>query len=85
VVTGDGYLGLPDLAPFDGIVVTAAPEKVPPPLLDQLAVGGRLVIPVGTAFQELRVLERTEAGIESRTLFPVRFVPFTRGPDDPSE
>jgi protein-L-isoaspartate(D-aspartate) O-methyltransferase len=73
VVTGDGYLGLPDLAPFDGIVVTAAPEKVPPP------------IPVGTAFQELRVLERTEAGIESRTLFPVRFVPFTRGPDDPSE
>jgi protein-L-isoaspartate(D-aspartate) O-methyltransferase len=78
VVTGDGYRGLPDLAPFDGIVVTAAPEKVPPPLLEQLAEGGRLVIPVGTAFQELRVYERTAEGIESRTLFPVRFVPFTR-------
>lgn len=81
VVTGDGYRGLPDLAPFDGIVVTAAPAKVPPPLLEQLAEGGRLVIPVGKFFQELRVYERTEDGIESRTLFPVRFVPFTRAED----
>lgn len=81
VVTGDGYRGLPDAAPFDGIVVTAAPEEVPPPLLEQLAVGGRLVIPVGGAFQELRVIRRTEDGTESRSLFPVRFVPFTRSPD----
>jgi protein-L-isoaspartate(D-aspartate) O-methyltransferase len=81
VVTGDGYRGLPDAAPFDGIVVTAAPAEVPPPLLEQLAVGGRLVIPVGGAFQELRVIRKTEEGTESRSLFPVRFVPFTRSPE----
>ncbi len=80
VITGDGYAGLPDHAPFDGIVVTAAPREVPPPLLEQLAVGGHLVIPVGGWEQELRVIERGEQGFEERTLFPVRFVPFTRKP-----
>jgi protein-L-isoaspartate(D-aspartate) O-methyltransferase len=80
VVTGDGFAGLPDESPFAGILVTAAPETVPPPLVEQLAVGGRLVIPVGTAFQELRVLTRGERGVESRTLFPVRFVPLVREP-----
>jgi protein-L-isoaspartate(D-aspartate) O-methyltransferase len=82
VVTGDGYRGLPEHAPFDGIVVTAAPPQVPQPLVDQLALGGRLVVPVGSWDQELRVLERTASGIRSETLFPVRFVPFVRG-DDP--
>jgi len=77
VITGDGYRGLPERAPFDAILVTAAPEHVPQPLLDQLAVGGRLVIPVGDEFQQLRVLERTAQGIEDRPVFDVRFVPMT--------
>jgi protein-L-isoaspartate(D-aspartate) O-methyltransferase len=80
VITGDGYAGLPERAPFDGILVAAAPEEVPQPLLDQLAVGARLVIPVGRADQMLRVYERTERGIESRDVFPVRFVPLVRDP-----
>ncbi len=77
VITGDGYRGLPEHAPFDGILVTAAPAEVPEPLIEQLAVGGRLVIPVGTWNQMLRVLERTQDGIATRDLFGVRFVPFT--------
>ncbi len=77
VVTGDGYRGLPDEAPFDGILVTAAPTEVPQPLLDQLAPGGRLVIPVGERQQWLRVYEREEQGIRSERLFEVRFVPMT--------
>jgi protein-L-isoaspartate(D-aspartate) O-methyltransferase len=81
VVTGDGYKGLPQEAPFDGILVTAAPEEVPPPLLAQLAPGGRLVIPVGGVDQYLKVLERTAEGVEVRTLFPVRFVPLVRSPE----
>ncbi len=75
VVTGDGYRGLPDEAPFDGILVTAAPAEVPQPLLDQLALGGRLVIPVGERKQWLRMYERQEQGIRSERLFEVRFVP----------
>jgi len=77
VIVGDGYKGMPDEAPFDGIIVTAAPGEVPPPLLEQLAVGAHLVIPVGESWQELRVFTRRESGIESRTLMPVRFVPMT--------
>ncbi len=77
VITGDGFRGLPDRAPFDGILVTAAPEKVPQPLIDQLRVGGKLVIPVGRMDQWLRVLERTEEGVVTRRLFEVRFVPMT--------
>jgi hypothetical protein len=77
VIIGDGYRGLPEHAPFDGIIVTAAPEAIPQPLLDQLAMGARLVIPVGGDFQELMVVERTEKGMESREIFPVRFVPMT--------
>ena len=84
VVTGDGYRGLPEEAPFDGILVTAAPAEVPQPLLDQLAPEGRLVIPVGKRQQWLRVYEREEQGIRSERLFRVRFVPMTgrakRGP-----
>jgi protein-L-isoaspartate(D-aspartate) O-methyltransferase len=75
---GDGYKGWPEAAPFDAIVVTAAPEKIPQPLIDQLAVGGRLVIPVGAAGdQDLRVITRSKDGTTSETLFPVRFVPMT--------
>jgi protein-L-isoaspartate(D-aspartate) O-methyltransferase len=77
VIVGDGYRGLPDEAPFAGVIVTAAPAEVPPPLIEQLAVGAHLVIPVGSSWQELRVITRTEEGIETRTLMPVRFVPMT--------
>ena len=73
---GDGYRGWPEQAPFDAIVVTAAPDHVPQPLIDQLAVGGHLVIPVGRSIQELLLLSRDEKGeIQRRTLFGVRFVP----------
>jgi protein-L-isoaspartate(D-aspartate) O-methyltransferase len=74
---GDGYAGWPEAAPFDGILVTAAPEKVPQPLLDQLKVGGRLVIPVGSYFQDLLVYTKTADGVEKRNVIPVRFVPMT--------
>jgi len=75
---GDGYKGWPEAAPFDAIIVTAAPEKVPQPLIDQLAVGGRLVIPVGKeGDQDLKVITRGKDGTTSESLFPVRFVPMT--------
>ncbi|HEY6081031.1 MAG TPA: protein-L-isoaspartate(D-aspartate) O-methyltransferase [Polyangiaceae bacterium] len=81
--TGDGYVGWPEAAPFEVVLVTAAPERVPQPLLDQLAVGGRLVIPVGARdeVQELLLYRRkapgaSEQSFEKRTLMAVRFVPF---------
>jgi len=74
---GDGFDGWPEEAPFDAILVTAAPEEVPGPLKEQLAVGGRLVIPVGRGSQDLIVLTRTEKGFERRTVTAVRFVPMT--------
>jgi protein-L-isoaspartate(D-aspartate) O-methyltransferase len=74
---GDGYGGWPEHAPFAGIIVTAAPERVPQPLLDQLALGGNMVIPVGSFYQELKVITRTEDGFEERSVIPVRFVPMT--------
>jgi protein-L-isoaspartate(D-aspartate) O-methyltransferase len=77
VRAGDGSLGWPEQAPFDAILVTAAPPELPQPLLDQLAVGGRLVAPVGEGDQELVVVERTEAGLQRRRVLPVRFVPMT--------
>jgi protein-L-isoaspartate(D-aspartate) O-methyltransferase len=77
VIEGDGYRGLPGRAPFDGIVVAAAPGHVPPPLVEQLALGARLVIPVGRGEQELLVIERTPEGTVRRAVFPVRFVPMT--------
>jgi protein-L-isoaspartate(D-aspartate) O-methyltransferase len=75
---GDGYGGWPDQAPFDGIVVAAAPDHVPPALVEQLAVGARLVIPVGEFHQEIRVITKTEKGSREERLIPVRFVPLTR-------
>jgi len=74
---GDGYDGWPEEAPFDAIVVTAAPPRIPQPLLDQLAPGGRLVAPVGSGYQNLVVVTRTEDGFSRRTVTPVRFVPMT--------
>jgi protein-L-isoaspartate(D-aspartate) O-methyltransferase len=77
VRAGDGYRGWPERAPFDAILVTAAPPEIPQLLLDQLAVGGRLVAPVGEGDQELVVVERTAAGLQRRRVIPVRFVPMT--------
>lgn len=74
---GDGYAGWPEAAPFDAILLTAAPPEIPQPLLDQLAVGGRLVAPVGRGIQQLVVVERTPEGLTRRTTIPVRFVPMT--------
>jgi protein-L-isoaspartate(D-aspartate) O-methyltransferase len=75
---GDGYRGWPEHAPFDGIVVTAAPERIPQPLLDQLAVGGHMVIPVGGFFQELKVFTKDKDGrVTEKDIIPVRFVPMT--------
>lgn len=78
---GDGYAGWPERAPFDAILVTAAPDHVPQPLMDQLAVGGRLVVPVGPegVTQTLRVLtKRPDGTLETRDVLPVSFVPLTR-------
>ncbi|HZI66830.1 MAG TPA: protein-L-isoaspartate(D-aspartate) O-methyltransferase [Thermoanaerobaculia bacterium] len=75
---GDGYRGWPEHAPFDGIIVTAAPERIPQPLLDQLAPGGVMVIPVGGFFQELKVFRKSADGrITEKDILPVRFVPMT--------
>jgi protein-L-isoaspartate(D-aspartate) O-methyltransferase len=81
VRAGDGYAGWPEHAPFDGIIVTAAAEEVPPPLLKQLKPGGKLVIPVGEehGYQELLLVEVDDNGeIRERSVLPVRFVPLTR-------
>ena len=74
---GDGYRGWPKKAPFDAIIVTAAPERIPEPLLDQLAVGGRMILPLGGRDQRLVLIVRDEEGIDRRELLPVRFVPMT--------
>ncbi len=74
---GDGYDGWPEAAPFDAILVTAAPEKVPQPLLDQLRVGGRLVLPLGREAQDLMLVTKTEKGIREQVVTAVRFVPMT--------
>lgn len=74
---GDGYQGWEEHAPFDHVIVTAAPDHVPQPLVDQLKVGGTMVIPVGDYFQELKLLTKTESGVEEKSIIPVRFVPMT--------
>jgi protein-L-isoaspartate(D-aspartate) O-methyltransferase len=80
VRTGNGYLGWPEQAPFDRIMVTAAPDEVPAALVEQLKVGGVMAIPVGTNDQELRILRRTPSGLETLSTLPVRFVPMTGKP-----
>ena len=76
---GDGRLGMPEAAPFDSIIVAAAGLEVPPALLEQLAVGGRLVLPVGTSEQYLSFIERTPQGFVEKRLDAVRFVPLLAG------
>jgi protein-L-isoaspartate(D-aspartate) O-methyltransferase len=76
---GDGYNGWPEAAPFNGIIVTAAPPEIPPKLLDQLVDGGRMVVPVGTNYQELMLIEKKNGEIEKRVITAVRFVPMVKG------
>src|SRR5688572_17051805 len=80
VKTGDGYHGWKDKAPFDAIVVTAAAEHIPPPLIEQLKEGGRMIIPVGSPFmvQQLMLVEKKNGKARTTSLMPVRFVPFNR-------
>ncbi len=80
VKVGDGYYGWPEHGPFDAIIVTAAAEYIPPPLIEQLKDGGKMIIPVGSQFmtQQLVLVEKRGSRIRSRNLMPVRFVPFTR-------
>jgi protein-L-isoaspartate(D-aspartate) O-methyltransferase len=78
VRAGDGYQGWPQAAPFDAIIVTCAPNKVPQPLVDQLKTGGRMIIPVGVSWnQELVLLHKRDGKLEQQTVLPVRFVPMT--------
>ena len=78
VRTGDGYAGWREHAPYDAIVVTAAPDHVPPALVEQLAVGGRMVVPVGADEQEMRVISKTARGVVEQRTIPVQFVPLVR-------
>ena len=80
VRTGNGYLGWLEHAPYDRIMVTAAPQDVPPALVEQLKIGGVMAIPVGTITQELRILRRVSTGVETIRTLPVMFVPMTGKP-----
>lgn len=83
VKCGDGYKGWPEEAPFDKIIVTAAPPEMPQALVDQLAPGGRMVVPVGEMYQELKLVKKSADGeATTETLLPVRFVPMVPGEDD---
>ena len=83
VRTGNGYLGWREHAPFDRIIVTAAPPEIPEALVEQLAVGGVMVVPVGTANQEIVVITKTPAGIAQKRAIQVRFVPMVSRPKEP--
>ena len=80
-IIGDGWLGWPPQAPFDRIIVTAAADEAPPALIDQLAMGGRMIIPLGETrdTQQLVEIDKTETGISETKLLPVRFVPLVHG------
>ena len=78
VKTGDGYQGWKENAPYDAIIVTAAPKTIPQPLIDQLAINGKMVIPVGTWYQDIIVLTKTPDRIIKEKTIPVRFVPMRR-------
>ena len=82
VRTGNGYLGWPERAPFDRIIVTAAPPEIPQALVDQLAVGGIMVVPVGTSHQEIVVVTKTPDGATEKRTIEVRFVPMVSNPGD---
>ena len=83
VKVGDGYKGWPEHAPFDAIIVTAAPDHVPQPLVDQLKEGGRMIIPVGKTYaQRLYLLEKRGGQVKQTADIPVKFVPLTRDPGE---
>ena len=82
VRSGNGYRGWPERAPFDRIIVTAAPPEIPQALVDQLAVGGTMVVPVGSSYQEMVIITKTAGGVTQRRTIPVRFVPMTGKPRD---
>jgi protein-L-isoaspartate(D-aspartate) O-methyltransferase len=75
---GDGYNGWPEYGPYDGVIITAAPPEIPQKLIDQLAAGGRMVVPVGTSYQELLLIERKGGEIKKRVITAVRFVPMVK-------
>jgi len=77
VKRGDGYAGWPEHAPFDAIIITAAPTKIPQPLKEQLKIGGFMILPLGDYSQELVLVEKNIKGFDQKTLLPVRFVPMT--------
>ena len=77
VRAGDGYRGWPEAAPFDRIIVTAAPPNIPQPLVEQLAVGGRMIVPVGDRYQQMTILTKTEKGVAEERTIDVMFVPMT--------
>jgi protein-L-isoaspartate(D-aspartate) O-methyltransferase len=86
----DGYAGWPGDVKFDKIIVTCAPSHVPRKLIDQLKIGGKMIIPVGTFIQNLHILEKTEEGLSEKSILPVRFVPMTgeaekHHPDSPTK
>ena len=77
VKVGDGYKGWPEHAPFDAIIITAAPTKIPEPLLEQLKTGGNMILPLGDYSQELVLIEKNKTGFDRKPMLPVRFVPMT--------
>ena len=80
VRSGNGYRGWPERAPFDRIIVTAAPPEIPQALVDQLAVGGTMVVPVGSSYQEMVIITKTAGGVTQKRTIPVRFVPMVGNP-----
>ena len=80
VRSGNGYRGWPERAPFHRIIVTAAPPEIPDALIDQLAPGGIMVVPVGTSYQEIVIVTKTAAGVAQKRTIPVRFVPMVGKP-----
>ena len=79
VKCGDGYQGWEEHAPYDAIIVTAAPPQIPKKLVAQLKEGGRMIVPVGSFYQELVLITKTSSGIQKKSLLPVRFVPMVEG------
>jgi protein-L-isoaspartate(D-aspartate) O-methyltransferase len=79
---GDGYKGWQEHAPFDAIIVTAAPPNIPQELINQLKIGQKMIIPVGELYQELYLITKTETGFDKKSLLPVRFVPMVKPRED---
>lgn len=85
VKCGDGYFGWPEFAPFDKIIVTAAPDEIPMELVNQLKIGGKMIVPIGSFFQELYLITKTKDGFTKQAVLPVRFVPMVKGEDRKDE